>query len=402
MVDPAICARPLRPPTRRAVLSWLAGEPYRIFFISGILFAIAGVLLWPLFFRWQIGIYPIFNHARVMITAFGGAFVLGFLGTAGPRMLSAPKLKAWELVLLFLLHLASGIAYLGGKILAGDLLFVMLLTGFLSSMGIRFIFFREDLPPPPMWLAMTGLLCGLAGTLMLLNPDWLTTTGRYRFANLLLYQGFLLAPIMGVGIFLFPRLMGGDFGEPKSAVEGRNLLRHVMLAAAVLIAGFVVEAWYHRSAGLWMRAATFAFMLALIRWRSSPTQAPVGTLANALRIWCLPLAFGGLLLPVVFEGRQTGLSHLLYVTGFGLLCLIVGSRVLFGHSGALERFSDRSWVARIVVFAVILAAFTRVSADFLPRVTITHYEYAAWTWAFAATVWTVWHARRFFGKDPDE
>lgn len=337
-----------------------------------------------------------------MITAFGGAFVLGFLGTAGPRMLSAPKLKPGELGTLFLLHLASGIGYLTGKIFAGDLLFLMLILGFLASMGIRFACFRKDLPPPPILLAMTGLLSGLAGTLMVLNPDWLTTTGSYRFANLLLYQGFLLAPIMGVGVFLFPRLMGGGFGEPKTADESRKLLRHVFLAAVLLVASFTIEAWFHRATGLWIRAATFAFMLTYIRWRSSPNQPPLGTLANALRIWCLPLVLGGLLLPAVFEARQTGLSHLLYVTGFGLLCLIVGSRVLFGHSGTLERFSDRSWIARIVVFAVVLAAFTRVSADFLPHVTITHYEYAAWTWAFAATVWTAWHARRFFGRDPDE
>jgi uncharacterized protein involved in response to NO len=92
----------------------------------------------------------------------------------------------------------------------------------------------------------------------------------------------------------------------------------------------------------------------------------------------------------------------LFVSGFGLVCLIAGSRVLFGHSGRVERFANRSWTARIIVSAIVLAALTRVSADFLPRVTITHYEYAAWSWIAGAAVWAIWHAPRFFKKDDEE
>lgn len=88
--------------------------------------------------------------------------------------------------------------------------------------------------------------------------------------------------------------------------------------------------------------------------------------------------------------------HLLYATGFGLVCLIAASRVLFGHSGMIERFAARSWVARMIVAGVVLAAFTRLSADFLPRVMISHFEYAAWTWVLAAGGWLLWHGRRFF------
>ena len=63
------------------------------------------------------------------------------------------------------------------------------------------------------------LLCGIGGTLLWLNPAWMTTTAIYRLAGLLLYQGFLLGPVMGVGIFLFPRLLGNAFGDPGPAVS---------------------------------------------------------------------------------------------------------------------------------------------------------------------------------------
>ena len=53
-------------------LHWLAAEPYRVFFYSGAVWSVIGVLLWPLFYTKWIGFYPGFAHARLMIEAFGG------------------------------------------------------------------------------------------------------------------------------------------------------------------------------------------------------------------------------------------------------------------------------------------------------------------------------------------
>jgi len=383
-------------------LVWLGSEPYRIFFLSGILFSIAGVMMWPLFYKGHLSFYPGVSHARVMIQAFAGAFVVGFLGTAGPRMLSAPRLKPWELVLLFFLHLAGGLCHLRGMTVWGDSLFLALLLGFAAALGVRVVGFRKELPPPPLLLAATGLVCGIAGTFLWLNPAWLVTSGVHRLAGLLLYQGFLLGPVMGVGIFLFPRLLGSDFGEPEQGAETRKSWWNMSIVALVLVASFGVEVWLNQNAGLLLRAAAFGFALSNVRWLLKPGSPKIGTLANALRIWCLPLALAGLIAPVFFYSRHIAVDHLLFVSGFGLVCLIAGSRVLFGHSGRVERFANRSWTARIIVFAIVLAALTRVSADFLPRVMMTHYEYAAWSWITGAALWAIWHAPRFFKKDDEE
>jgi uncharacterized protein involved in response to NO len=383
-------------------LVWLGSEPYRIFFPSGILFSIAGVLMWPLFYKGLMSFYPGVSHARVMIQAFAGAFVVGFLGTAGPRMLSAPRLKPWELVPLFLLHLAGGICHLRGITVWGDRLFLALLLGFALALGVRLAFFRKELPPPPLLLAATGLVCGIAGTILWLNPQWLVTADMHRLAGLLLYQGFLLGPVMGVGIFLFPRLLGNAFGEPAPGAETRRSWRNMSITAVVLVASFGVEVRVNANAGLLLRAAAFGFALSHVKWLPKPGSPKVGPLANALRIWCLPLALAGLIAPVFFYSRHIAVDHLLFVGGFGLVCLIAGSRVLFGHSGRVERFANRSWTPRIIVFAIVLAALTRVSADFLPRVTMTHYEYAAWSWIAGAGLWALWHAPRFFKKDAEE
>ena len=392
-----------KPRTISNPLVWLGSEPYRIFFLSGILFSIAGVMMWPLFYKGYLSFYPGVSHARVMIQAFAGAFVVGFLGTAGPRMLSAPRLKPWELVLLFFLHLTGGLCHLRGMTVWGDSLFLALLLGFAAALGVRFVGFRKELlPPPPLLLAATGLICGIAGTLLWLNPAWLVTPGVHRLAGLLLYQGFLLGPVMGVGIFLFPRLLGSDFGGPEPGAETRKSWRNVSIVALALVASFGVEVWLNQNAGLLLRAAAFVFALSNVRWLLKPGSPKIGSLANALRIWCLPLALAGLIAPVFYYSRHIAVDHLLFVSGFGLVCLIAGSRVLFGHSGRVERFANRSWTARIIVFATGLAALTRVSADFLPRVTITHYEYAAWSWIAGAALWAIWHAPRFFKKDDEE
>jgi uncharacterized protein involved in response to NO len=289
-----------------------------------------------------------------------------------------------------------------GRNFAGDLLFFLLLCGFAISLAVRFIAFRKELPPPPMLLAAVGMLCGISGTLMWLNREWMVSYEIYRLAGLLLYQGFLLAPIMGVGIFMFPRLLGHSFGEPAPGAEIRRSWRNMIVAAIALLASFGVELWLNPTAGLLLRFAAFAFALSHVRWRRGPDVEAVGTLANALRIWCLPLAAAGIAGPLFFASRRIAIEHLLFVGGFGLLCLIVGSRVIFGHSGRVERFSNRSWMARGIVFAIVVAGLTRLSADFLPRVTISHYEYAAWSWVGGALLWVVWHAPRFFKKDDSE
>jgi uncharacterized protein involved in response to NO len=382
-------------------LRWLAAEPFRLFFLSGTLLGIAGVVLWPFFYLQWLAFYPGISHARVMIEGFGGGFVLGFLGTAGPRILSAPKLTPLELMSLFALHFAAGTSHLLGMKRWGDALFIAALLLFATCLGWRMLFRAASSPPPAMLLAAIGLACGCVGALLWLLPASLESASLHRLAGLLLYHGFLLGPVMGVGSFLFPRLLGGGFGDPADAVERRRAWRRTTLIAIGLLASFAVEVWCHAITGVLLRATVFALALAGIAWRRPSNAAPAGTLANALRGWCLPLALAGIVAPALSYPRHTGLEHLFFVSGIGLLCLIVGSRVLFGHSGMLSGFAHRSWIARILVALVVIAAFTRMSVEIWPTLIVSHHIYAALLWAIASGMWLFWHARRFFKKDPD-
>jgi uncharacterized protein involved in response to NO len=111
---------------------------------------------------------------------------------------------------------------------------------------------------------------------------------------------------------------------------------------------------------------------------------------------------GGLALAGWFYPQHVAIEHLLYIGGFGMLMLIVASRVLFGHSGELAGFFARSKWAGFLVFLGILAATTRATPAWMPSSTVSHHNYAAWTWGVLVLCWLLWHRRRFVKRDEEE
>src|SRR5689334_23883251 len=127
-------APPLAP---RISLADVGREPFRVFFPSGVLAGIIGVSLWPLHFMEVVEMYPGQAHARIMAYGLFGAFIFGFLGTAMPRMLSAPPLGARNVLLLFALHFSMLLAFALQKMFLGDVLFLLTLLLFVSLMVLR-------------------------------------------------------------------------------------------------------------------------------------------------------------------------------------------------------------------------------------------------------------------------
>ncbi len=382
---------------RRDGLSWLAAEPYRVFFASGAVWSIIGVSLWPLFYAQQLGFYPNLVHARLMIEAFGAAFVVGFLGTAGPRMATAPKLTPPELLWLFVLHQACAVSHLRQQHVWGDGFFIALLGSLLLCLVIRVVKFRKEVPPPQMLLALTGLTCGIAGASMLLSSTTVMNLQRLRLANLLLYQGLLLPPVLGIGSFVFPRMLGGDFGDPKTAAQSRAKLIRSVAAALLLVSSFFLEASGQVMAGYAVRAIVAAgYLLIEVRWKTSQS----GSLTTGL-FWALGLGLLGIGLSPFQYAQHVSVEHLLYIGGFGMLMLVVGSRVVFGHSGDLDGFFVKSKWVRFLIFVGILAATTRATPAWVPSTTISHHIYAAWSWGLLALLWLIWHRRRFVTREEE-
>ena len=130
--------------------------------------------LWPLFLSGLHKFYPGPMHARLMIEGFLAGFVIGFLGTALPRLLSAPPLHRGELWTLITLYLLTAGLHIGQQPRAGDVAFVVLMLCSGACMVSR-VRHGEELPPPGFVLVAFGFLSGLIGPVL-----WLCTRESTR------------------------------------------------------------------------------------------------------------------------------------------------------------------------------------------------------------------------------
>jgi uncharacterized protein involved in response to NO len=355
-----------------------------------VLAGILGVVVWPLHFAGWGG-YPMLHHARLMANGFFGGFILGFLGTALPRLLSVPPLGIRNTVLLAFLHLAMVIAYTTGHLGWGDSLFAALWILFVGLMAWRFRQ-RKDTPPPGFVLVGLGLLCAGTGTVLALwqhhDPD--LRISWVFLQRLLSYQGFVLLPILGAGPFLLPRFFGRksthDF--PEMAVPHRAWWFKAALALLVglaIIASFLIEIWASVQWGYALRfLATTTYLASEFPWRMAPGAGP--GLGRQLRPAFVAL-MGGYLVLVLFPTYRTALLHVVLMGGFAGVTMVAAAWVVYGHSGQIDRIRTRHrWlVVTLVLFWV--AMLTRISGDFWPAILVSHYIYAALLLLAALILW---------------
>ena len=197
---------------------------------------ILGVSLWPLHFGGVASLYPGQAHGRLMAFGLFGGFILGFLGTAMPRMLSAPPLGIGNVLLLLGLHLSMLVCFATQHIAWGDRIFLTLL-GLFALLMFRRARHRQDTPPPGFVLVGLAFLCVFAGTLLAVLQPGQDEAGAYwvNLERLLCYQGFVLLPILGVGPFILPRFFGlpspHDF--PESVVPAERSTYELPVAESI-------------------------------------------------------------------------------------------------------------------------------------------------------------------------
>jgi uncharacterized protein involved in response to NO len=366
-------------------------EPFRIFFPLGLFLGAIGVALWPLFVWHAIGFYPAQAHVRLMIEGLMGSFIIGFLGTAGPRLLDASPLIAAEACLLLVLQIASALLHLAQRQTAGDIVFLTLLLVFVGMMAKR-AGARNDLPPPQFVLVLFGLLNAIAGIFVITAAKSLTN-GSFtnQLGTLMLNEGFVLFPILGVGAFFFPKLLGGAKPEPTDLRIATTLwIKRAMIAAligAVIWISFVLEAhaWI-RTAALVRGLTTLIYFVRQGHLLEKPSGPPF--LAQCFRLGAL-LLVAGLLFPAVLPGYRLANLHLTFIGGFSVILFTVSTRVIIGHAGQSHLFRKRLRFLVTALTLLVIAMVARVGADFIPTARNSHLVYAALIWLLAATAWAV-------------
>ena len=367
-------------------------EPFRIFFPAGVLAGIVGVALWPLHFANVLELYPGLGHARIMAYGLFGAFIIGFLGTAMPRMLSAKPLHVLQVMLLLAVHAAMVTAFACSKIFLGDALFLGLLAAFVCLMATR-AKQRKDTPPPGFVLVGLCFLSVATGSVLAiiqhyrdLDTFWVT------LQRLLSYQGFVLLPILGIGPFILPRFFGmqnhHDFPEALVPVAGWWRKALIAFAAgALIIASFLIEAkgWYRLAYGVRF-GTTLIYLFLEMPFHRAPQAA--NAFGAALRIAFLGV-LAGFLAVSLFPVYRVGLLHLTLIGGFAVITFVVATRVVFGHSGNLALLKSRNRWVLVAVGLMLLGMATRISGDFWPQVLVSHYTYGALLWIAGVVLWAV-------------
>lgn len=370
-----------------------SGEPYRIFFPLGSFIGLFAVSLWLFHGMAILQWHPGTVHSRLMIQGFLSCFVIGFLGTAMPRLLEVRKLGNWEVIVLLI-----GMAGVCGFHImrwtaAGDLVFALVLGGFVLLMASRFAD-RADNPPPAFILVGGGLLAAILGSLYLAfaqrfpgiaGPDGI------QFARFMLNHVYLLLPVLGIGAFLLPRFFGLPNRQnfPESCAISREWIGNACFALVcglAIVGSFALENWgWPRTGGIVRALVITIYFLREVPFHKARFDG--GSLVAVLRLslWTFP---AGYLCMALFPAYASAFLHVIFIGGFSLLTFVVATRVIWGHGGQSHRFRERS--PMIVGFGglMLAAMLVRVAAELVPSLYQPLYLSAASLWLASVALWT--------------
>ena len=370
-------------------------DPYRIFFPLGILLGVMGVSIWPAYYFGITQGYSGRSHAFVQTDGFLFSFIAGFLLTAIPRFTGtqAPSRKTqWVLATLvivcataFELHLFQ----------IGNAAF-LLSHAMLIALAVRRYVRRQQDPPETFAFVGLGLVAGALGALIDVGIAWnVVEPSLDVLGKRLLTEGMVLLLVLGIGGFLGPRLLGFEalpkfVGSDPVQSSNRKTLFYKMAGLAVLLS-LVAEYGFGFAFMALLRAvvATAVILSTIQPWRLPAMRT---TLA-----WCVWtahwLVIVGLWLIVVASRYRIDFLHVLFIGGFTLLILAVGTRVTLSHGGHSLTLERGSWPLRVGLSTGLVAMLARIGAPFAPMSYFEHLALAALLWIAGILFWGFYLSR---------
>lgn len=367
-------------------------EPYAVFFPLGLALSWAGVGRWlEVSLGGNTAAYlPVYIfHSMVQVQGFLLLFAIGFLFTMIPRRTGTAPPSVLEMVLGLgapLLTAAAAWAQHWALSQAGWLAACVLLVAFVLR---RFLSATARRRPPAsfVWIPV-ALLLGIVGSLMtgaasVFGDEWM---GLHNLGQQFVLQGVFVSLILGVGGLALPMMTRGaapsDAGftaRDFAAVAGH------LLAAAGLVASFVLQQQVSVTAGCGLRAAVIAaeYLLTHELWRP-PSLPGWNRRLVWLSAWCVPLGFAG---AAVFPGWYQGGLHLAFVGGFATLTLAVSTHVILGHGDRDDLLNGQPWPVGLLGVLMMAATACRVAMAVQPLHRDAWMATAAFFFLTATLVW---------------
>jgi uncharacterized protein involved in response to NO len=374
-------------------------DPYRIFFPLGIASGLAGVSIWPLYYFGLTAGYSGRAHGLVQTDGFLYSFIAGFLLTAVPRFTGTDNPSRFAQYFLAAALIVSAAASERRAFAVGTAAFVVAHFTLLSLLARRFMR-RQQNPPSTFILIGMGLLSGSLGAVLSCAVAWEVVSAFWDLlGKRLLTEGMVMLFVLGVGGFLGPRLLGfaelpkfappiasGGAGRPPPArpIIGSGQMRWAAIGSAIL---FSLVAEY--SFGLeWMAFLRAAVVTAVVLGTLHLWRLPV---ARTTLSWCVWVAHWlivtSLWLVALAPRYHVDFLHVLFIGGFSLLILAVGTRVALSHGGHDLGQERRSWPLRIGLTMGLTAMLARIGAPFAPVSYFEHLALAALLWMAGMMCW---------------
>ena len=378
------------------------GDPYRIFFPLGVLLGTAGVSIWLLYWLGLTAGYSGRAHAFVQIEGFLYSFIAGFLLTAIPRFTGTTVPSRATQYVLAAMVLATAVAFELQGFAAGHTLF-LLVHATVIALAVQRVRRRRSAPPEGFALVGIGMLAGLVAAVInvavalgAMPVEW-DMLGRR-----LLTEGMVLLLVLGVGGFLGPRLMGfAPLPEPPRVAIATAVRRPPLFAgrkaAVYASAGLVIALSVVLEYGLKMPAMAFARAAVATASILATIKTWLPPAVRTTLAWCIWsahwLIMAGLWLEALAPAYRVDLLHVVFMGGFTLLILAVGTRVTLSHGGHALSAERRSWPLRIGIATGLFALLARIGAAFAPEHFFAHLGIAALAWIVGMLLWGTYIVR---------
>jgi len=394
----------------RKIISFeaLLREPFRLFFPIGLLYGFIGVGHW-LFY--DLGLTQTVSrtfHSSMQIEGFLMCFGTGFLLTALPRFMNVKGLGPGEFLFFLGSLLMVPLLLALGLTPWAHLTLALLIGGIFYFMLTRFPH-RQATPPINFVFIPIGLLHGFLGSaLAFLAQIGLLKSDVGSVGEQMVFQGMFLSLIMGIGGFLAPRLMGHEpfdllkIGREKSAQSPfTNPFSLLFLAAGVLLfITFFLELTEWKELALIIRALDVSLVLVVTtRMWKLPQNKDRYVYALWISLWMVVL---GLWMAAIFPAYRIAVLHILFIGGFSLMTLAVGTRVVLSHSGFSELLETRMPVLLIVIMTFLTAVMARAGADLAPRTYFLHLAIASGVWLVGSIAWAIYIFPKLFFEPAGE
>lgn len=367
-------------------------EPYRLFFPLGIFYGIWGVLGWVSYFLNLTPIFPIQAHFHIMTYGFMLAFIIGFIMTAVPNQTRSYPALPYEMFMILGLFIVN--TFISDKphmLYASTTLIFIIINLFIQD---RYRHRRADVDSFFQFIRI-GFAIGLVHSfLSLIHSLWPIPYVSTYFLKLLFYDGFVLFIVFGIGATLIPNMFGYKQSNVfvVQGIQKSSISRSQKAIILALLISFIVDLFMMQ---MFTKIVRFFILALLFNHRLKIYQLPPVRTSFTISVWAsVWMTLIGYGLSALFPMYYIHALHVMLIGGFGLMILMIASRVTLAHGNYGFSLELKSKLLYILGSLIFLTALTRYTAVFWSKIYISHLGYAAIIWILTLLIWSFY----FFKK----